>query len=66
MTHGLDDTARLILLDLPVRSVAMFVRELRDYHPEVSLVDAGHLWDKYMGRDGRIFPTHDLVSGERL
>lgn len=63
---SLEDTARLVLMDLSSRSGGAFVRETRDYHPEASLDDLQYIWEKYMGLDGRSQPTHDLQTGNRL
>lgn len=62
----IEETARLVLMDLPVRSLGAFLRELRDYHPNASVVTIQDLWDRYMGRAGYVLATHDLETGERL
>ena len=61
-----EDTARLVLMDLPRRSFGMYARELRAYDPNVSLVTLQAVWDRYMGRDGWVSPTHDLTTGEKI
>lgn len=66
MTHDADETARLILMDLPERSFGRFARELRAYYPQASLTDLQAVWDKYMGRDNRVRPTHHLETGNPL
>lgn len=72
----IDETARLLLMaqrDKGERSLFQFIRSLREYYPE--LVDADNklnnvlpvqIWKKYMGMDGRVFPTHDLDTGKRI
>ncbi len=64
--YQIEETARLVLIDLPVRSVAMFVRETRDYHADAPLGDLQMIWTKYMGLDGRVSATHDLYTGNEL
>lgn len=64
--YDMDETARLILMDLPSRSMVAFAGRLREYHPEASVLDLQAIWEKYMGMDGRRAPTHDLETGNRL
>lgn len=61
-----DDTARLILMDMaPERSAYKFTQLLRAEHPTVTLIGAANFWRKYMGLD-REPATHDYMTGERL
>jgi len=60
----LDDTTRIILLDVSSsRTQSYFthyVGRMREVYPGVDSVILKRLYEKYMGWDGRTFPTHDL------
>lgn len=68
MNESEEETARLILIEqeeLGNRSAGEYIRSMREYHPGLSTVELQHVWEKYMGMDGRKLPTHDLYTGER-
>lgn len=65
----LDDTARLILMemvDVGDRSLIRFHHRLGvEGVDPLTVTLSGALWAKYMGYDGRSLPTHDLWTGRR-
>jgi hypothetical protein len=61
-----EDTARLILMDMPNPSFMDFVKQMREHYPNFDLHLSKDLYTKYMGFDGRQHPTHNLETGERL
>lgn len=73
MTGALTDveeSACLVLLDLHEEHsrprVIQFAHAIREIHPGTSALDISTLWTKFMGMDGRVLPTHDFRTGNRL
>lgn len=67
--YDIEESARIVLMEMferHIRSMTWYVTRIRDVHPDAEILDLNELWDKYMGREGRVSPTHDLETGEML
>lgn len=70
-TDDFDDTVRLVLLELkatkPRISFIDFSRAIRDEHNgQVSVMELQASYQKYMGWDARVAPTHDMETGQAI
>lgn len=66
-----EEIARLVLMELRdkgQRSLILFGRRWQAEQPNARITAevARSTWRKYMGFDNRVFPTHDIDSGERI
>ncbi|MFD1152593.1 hypothetical protein [Saccharothrix hoggarensis] len=67
LSHAVDDTARLVLLDKPDLGVVAFHRAVRAEHDRSTPYTVLHAaivaaWRRYRGDK----PTHDVATGRRL
>lgn len=37
----------------------------KEVHPEATVLQISKVWERYMGFDGRVAPTHDYRTGNR-
>lgn len=71
-TCDMDDAFCLILMDWYDKyprqrpSLVDLRYALRESHPEATAGQVATLWGKYVGWDGRISPTHDYLTQQRL
>lgn len=65
-----DETARLVLMQLVENenvSFMSFTKKMREHYTRAfPLATCKELYEKYIGFDGRVPPTHNLQTGEPL
>ena len=61
----LNDTARLVLMGTPSLGFRAFHLALKQ-EAQVGLAESREIYERYMGWDGRVLPSHDLATGRPL